>query len=194
MMVVSGVISHHGRRPCIFTVPLEVKEERSRSHLIVHWKWSRNKFWWYIVWYSSIVWADFVFFSYAKLRPTASKPTIICLSLFHSLRFTVCTGYSVCKKWIGRIWVASNLFVYQGGLEWLNVKVDALRSWVQIISPGPLLYVMELRYYFEFIFWYCWTNSHKMPWELLFWSLLPDKNSFKAIMFIHITAYGKARR
>jgi len=36
MMVVSGVISHHGRRPCIFTIPLEMKEKRSGSHLIVH--------------------------------------------------------------------------------------------------------------------------------------------------------------
>jgi hypothetical protein len=30
--------------------------------------------------------------------------------------------------------------------------------------------------------------------ESYFIGLLPDKNSFKAIMYIHITAYGKARR
>jgi hypothetical protein len=44
MMVVSGVISHHGRRPCIFTIPLEMKERGWKPpHRALN-KSNRNKF------------------------------------------------------------------------------------------------------------------------------------------------------
>jgi hypothetical protein len=37
-----------------------------------------------------------------------------------------------------------------------------LRSWVQI-PPGPLLFVLEIRHYFEVDFGYCRTDSAAMP-------------------------------
>jgi hypothetical protein len=51
-------------------------------------------------------------------------------------------------------------------LKCLN-PVALLRSWVQILPPGPLLSVMKLRYWFEFIFDECRTNLAAIPILLL---------------------------
>jgi hypothetical protein len=36
-------------------------------------------------------------------------------------------------------------------------------AWVQILHPGPLLPVLEVRYYFKFIFGKCRTKSPAIP-------------------------------
>jgi hypothetical protein len=38
-----------------------------------------------------------------------------------------------------------------------------MRSWVQILPPGPFLSVVQLRYYFEFNLDNCRTNSAAIP-------------------------------
>ena len=44
-----------------------------------------------------------------------------------------------------------------------NIKApDKLRSWVQIIPPGPLFPVVQIRYCFEFNFNNCRTKSLAM--------------------------------
>jgi len=42
-------------------------------------------------------------------------------------------------------------------------KVARLRSWIQIIPPGPLIFVTELRYWIKLVSSYCRTKSLAKP-------------------------------
>jgi hypothetical protein len=51
----------------------------------------------------------------------------------------------------------------------------------------------KIRHWTKLVLESCWTIQIRCL-ESYFLGLLPDKNPFKAIMYLHITAYGKARR
>jgi hypothetical protein len=54
---------------------------------------------------------------------------------------------------------ASEIKVVEREIEERKESMWLLRSWVQIIPPGPFLSVRELRYCFELILNKCRTNS-----------------------------------
>jgi hypothetical protein len=58
-----------------------------------------------------------------------------------------------------------HLSVYSSAahLEVNNLSNSLLRSWVQIIPPGPLFTVVQVRYCFELVFDSCRTKSLAKP-------------------------------
>jgi hypothetical protein len=82
--------------------------------------------------------------------------------------------------------------LFQSMFRYRLKYADWLRSWVQL-PPGPFLPVVQYSIGLSSLMIVV-GQIHIKCLESYFIGLLPDKNSFKAIMYIHITAYGKARR
>ena len=168
-----------------------MKEERSRSHLIVHWKWSRNKFLmiYCLIFIYRVSWLRLLF-----LRPTDQPHQNLPSSAYpfftaFALRYVQATQY------------AKNELVE---FEWHVISVykrskmaKCLKSllWGRGFKSHPVHFFMWWNYGIILSSFLGTVGQiHIKCLESYFLGLLPDKNSFKAIMFIHITAYGKARR
>jgi hypothetical protein len=71
--------------------------------------------------------------------------------------------------------------LFQSMFRYRLKYADWLRSWVQIIPPGPLLQSSKLRYYFKFVFDECRTKPARTSNEELQLSINVNEHAIRSL-------------